>query len=285
VANENLRGALERAGLTDEQFADIVQVDPRTVQRWLSGRAPYRRHRARIARALDLTELELWPNVNANVDTDPEVAADRPTHSAENVSLWTYLDDPNAPDPAALVADGEGPIDVLDSAAQGRVEDQFAASLLRYASAQRPVRILRREPTRSLLPLMGQPHIEIKIIDGWTSCWMLRTGETLFLTVNPGLDLDTPSLIVVEQRTANELFTRLTNDFEELWENHDNTLEDPDQLDDWLAEEPDEAELRSGPPPAAVSSADAPVSDLPPDRGSDPLAQRQRRRRWPNRAD
>jgi transcriptional regulator with XRE-family HTH domain len=283
VANENLRGALERAGLTDEQFAEIVQVDPRTVQRWLSGRAPYRRHRARIARALDLTEPELWPTVDADIAEDREAADDRPSRSAENVSVWTYLDDPAAPDVAALIEDGEGPIDVFDCAGWVQVDDEFASVLLQYASVQRPVRILRREPTRPLLPLIGQTHIEIKIIAGWNSGWMLRVGETLLSTFDPLLDADAPALIVLERSRANGLFTRLTKDFEELWQQHDNVLGDPDQLDDWLEEERDEDEQRAD-RPAPVSSADAPASDPRPDRGSDPPGPGGQRRRWPNRA-
>ena len=56
MENEHLRTAITHAGLTLEEFADIVQVDVKTVQRWLAGRTPYPRHRARVAGALDTTE-------------------------------------------------------------------------------------------------------------------------------------------------------------------------------------------------------------------------------------
>ncbi len=63
MADTNLKNALRRAGLTPEEFAEIVRVDPKTVQRWVAGTTtPYPRHRATIARALDLTEHELWPD-------------------------------------------------------------------------------------------------------------------------------------------------------------------------------------------------------------------------------
>jgi transcriptional regulator with XRE-family HTH domain len=69
LENEHLRTAITRAGLTLEEFADIVQVDVKTVQRWLAGRtAPYPRNRARVAGALDTTEHALWPNAVAGND-------------------------------------------------------------------------------------------------------------------------------------------------------------------------------------------------------------------------
>jgi DNA-binding transcriptional regulator YiaG len=37
MANENLEDALRSAGLTSEQFAQVIDVDPQTVQRWVSG--------------------------------------------------------------------------------------------------------------------------------------------------------------------------------------------------------------------------------------------------------
>jgi lambda repressor-like predicted transcriptional regulator len=62
LENEHLRTAITRAGLTLEEFADIVQVDVKTVRRRLAGRTPYPRHRTRVAGALDMTEHALWPD-------------------------------------------------------------------------------------------------------------------------------------------------------------------------------------------------------------------------------
>ncbi|MBV9363196.1 MAG: helix-turn-helix transcriptional regulator [Solirubrobacterales bacterium] len=53
MADTNLKDALRRAGMTPEEFAEVVGVDPKTVQRWVAGSTtPYPRHRATIARAL-----------------------------------------------------------------------------------------------------------------------------------------------------------------------------------------------------------------------------------------
>jgi DNA-binding transcriptional regulator YiaG len=47
LENEQLRTAITGVGLSLEEFADIVQVDVKTVRRWLAGRTPYSRHRIR----------------------------------------------------------------------------------------------------------------------------------------------------------------------------------------------------------------------------------------------
>ena len=63
MGNENLQNALQQAGLTIEAFARVINVDPKSVGRWVSGNTiPYPRHRQAIARALDLDEHELWPD-------------------------------------------------------------------------------------------------------------------------------------------------------------------------------------------------------------------------------
>jgi transcriptional regulator with XRE-family HTH domain len=63
--NENLRRAMLRARLSEEDVAARLQVDPKTVRRWLEGRVPYLRHRWVLAGLLDANETDLWHEVNA----------------------------------------------------------------------------------------------------------------------------------------------------------------------------------------------------------------------------
>ena len=62
MENEQLRTAITRSGLSLDEFADTVQVDIKTVRRWLAGRTPYPQNRASVANALDTTEHALWPD-------------------------------------------------------------------------------------------------------------------------------------------------------------------------------------------------------------------------------
>lgn len=77
MANERLRGAMAAAPVTIDELAERVQVDPKTVQRWLAGRRPYARHRWAVAQAVDEDERYLWPpeGVAADVASTAEVVA------------------------------------------------------------------------------------------------------------------------------------------------------------------------------------------------------------------
>ena len=102
MENEHLRTAITRAGLTLEEFADIVQVDVKTVRRWLAGRTPYPRHRARVAGALDTTEHALWPDAVPAPTTLQRGRADDPW-PGDVVAGYGYATDPAAPNPVELL--------------------------------------------------------------------------------------------------------------------------------------------------------------------------------------
>ncbi|WP_188196790.1 helix-turn-helix domain-containing protein [Nonomuraea sp. SYSU D8015] len=62
MANERLRAALLQKGVSITDLANAIQVDPKTVERWITkGRAPYRKHRFAVASYLDTEETYLWP--------------------------------------------------------------------------------------------------------------------------------------------------------------------------------------------------------------------------------
>jgi transcriptional regulator with XRE-family HTH domain len=61
MANERLRAALLQQGETPESLAEFLGVDPKTVERWVGGRLPYRRHRYQLAARLKTGEEYLWP--------------------------------------------------------------------------------------------------------------------------------------------------------------------------------------------------------------------------------
>ena len=61
MANDRLRSAILAAGATIADLADLTGVDPKTVERWVGGRVPYRRHRYAIASRLGHDEDYLWP--------------------------------------------------------------------------------------------------------------------------------------------------------------------------------------------------------------------------------
>lgn len=86
--NENLCHALLQARLTEEDVAARLQVDPKTVRRWLEGRLPYLRHRWAIAAMLGADETDLWPQLRASRTRPDEVIAVYPHRDAVPLNTW-----------------------------------------------------------------------------------------------------------------------------------------------------------------------------------------------------
>ncbi|GIH28500.1 transcriptional regulator [Acrocarpospora phusangensis] len=62
MANERLRAALLERGVSVADLAAAIEVDPKTVERWITkGRAPYRKHRYAVSSHLGMEESYLWP--------------------------------------------------------------------------------------------------------------------------------------------------------------------------------------------------------------------------------
>jgi transcriptional regulator with XRE-family HTH domain len=92
--NENLRRAMLRARLSEEDVAARLQVDPKTVRRWLEGRVPYLRHRWVLASLLDADEADLWPEIhaaNAKRSRPAEIKAVYPHRQAMPAQAWHSL--------------------------------------------------------------------------------------------------------------------------------------------------------------------------------------------------
>ncbi|HZM76718.1 MAG TPA: helix-turn-helix domain-containing protein [Candidatus Limnocylindrales bacterium] len=62
MRNERLRSALLQRGISPAQLAEAIGVDPKSVERWIAGRQPYRRHRYEVATYLNVDEIFLWPD-------------------------------------------------------------------------------------------------------------------------------------------------------------------------------------------------------------------------------
>lgn len=74
MRNERLRGAMGKAGTTTDALADVVGVDPKTVERWLNGRTPHRRHRMAAARHLRTDDAYLWPDADGDRHSPADIA-------------------------------------------------------------------------------------------------------------------------------------------------------------------------------------------------------------------
>jgi transcriptional regulator with XRE-family HTH domain len=89
--NESLCRALLEARLSEEDIAVRLQVDPKTVRRWLEGRMPYPRHRWALAAMLGLDETALWPQLRSARSRPDDVQAVYPHLDAVPEGVWLRL--------------------------------------------------------------------------------------------------------------------------------------------------------------------------------------------------
>src|SRR3954451_21998499 len=86
-----LRRALAESRLREIDVAEALGVDPKTVQRWLSGRLPQPRHRWGLADLLERHEYDLWPQLAGSSPVGPEVHATYPHRGAVPREVWRQL--------------------------------------------------------------------------------------------------------------------------------------------------------------------------------------------------
>ena len=123
--NESLRRALLRARLSEEDVAARLEVDPKTVRRWLEGRVPYPRHRWLLATALGLDEADLWPQLSASRSRPQEVQAIYPHR--EDIPRETWL---------RLFGHAQERIDILASSALFLAADPEVMAILADRAAR-----------------------------------------------------------------------------------------------------------------------------------------------------
>lgn len=81
MPNERLRAALLERGVTPAELAEAIGVDPKSVERWIAGRTPYRRHRYAVATFLRGDEAYLWPDA---------LSRDQVANASENEIVNVY---------------------------------------------------------------------------------------------------------------------------------------------------------------------------------------------------
>jgi hypothetical protein len=249
-----------------DDLAGRVDVDIKTVGRWLSGRTPHPRHRAQVAQALASDEIELWPEAKpTRADEDP---------FKELAGAWPNSEQ-SAPDWLALLDSASEQIDLLDPTLHGIATEPGAVEQL-AAKATRGARVriliaaadsiylilhdqeLRLEPNPedsddrspgqqereqsidALQPLIGHPRIEIRGFLAGRPNTILRFDEQMLITLHLyGLARPQAPTLHLRRRQDDGLFDQLAGHFARIWE-HAEQLETDTDPDD-LADGPQEA--------------------------------------------
>jgi transcriptional regulator with XRE-family HTH domain len=90
-ANDALRRALADKRLRERDVAEALRVDPKTVQRWLSGRRPQPPHRWALAELTGVHEYDLWPEAGDGSGIRPEIVATWSMRSQVPRDVWHHL--------------------------------------------------------------------------------------------------------------------------------------------------------------------------------------------------
>ncbi len=274
MANDKLRVALRSAGLAPDDLAQIVEVDVRTVRRWLSGRTPYPRQRGKVARALDATEHELWPEIAA-APPSPQARA------SDMLAAYPAASDLGAPDWKLLMREVTNQVELLSDTlipilATPGVPELLAAK----ASYGCAVRILVSEPGPHLAPFVEKAGIEIRVLEVPAPYTIQRFDDQLLLTIHMlGQDAEQAPLLHLRRAASGGLFDRFAQHYNDLWEQDSQPIKPGLDLADDDEDEEDEEDEEDIENPESDPRVLAP--DQPAAGGDGPSAPRPRR--WPGR--
>lgn len=137
--NEALRNALAASGLTQLDIAAHLSVDPKTVEKWLAGRAPHPRTRITLAKLLGRAENDLWPKRSLPKRSEGATGEIRAVYPHQwAVPRYVWLE---------VFQQAEKCIDILDYSALFLAEDTGITSLLtQKADSNVNIRLLLRDP-------------------------------------------------------------------------------------------------------------------------------------------
>ena len=284
MANENFKNALDNAGVTVEQFAEIIEVDPKSVQRWVAGTTvPYPRNRAAIARALDTTAAQLWPEEARTPSRD---AADLdPDAVTEVVGSWGEETDPGAPDPVALISQAHGRVDVYDGTYVVRRMPGLVEELRRRGDDGCDVRVLSDAPTRVLERVLGHEHIELRF-GGGGGYLLVRAADVMLVTFDLSAEgARAQPVMRLQRRVDGGMFDRLAGNFDAGWANPDAVITNRAELAVHLsnAEEELHADWEAPTPGVPAPQADHPSQPSAEPPAAPPAERPASGRRWPRR--
>jgi transcriptional regulator with XRE-family HTH domain len=217
--NETFCRALLRVGLTEEDLATRLGVDPKTVRRWVEDRAlPYRRHRWALAALLDTAETDLWPQLRSAQPRADEVVAVYPHLSTMPSEVWLHL-----------FRWAQHEISLLDDPRQPLVSDHDAIAILaEQARAGIRVRIClgdsggTRADERNVLaryaPLRESGEVEIRLHQGVAYSFIYRADDHLLAVQRAyGVPAGEAPVLHLKRTTGGDMFTTYIESFECTW--------------------------------------------------------------------
>lgn len=238
MTNERLRAAFKRTGLTPDGAARQLEVDPKTVQKWLGGRVPHPRHRWSVCQLVDENEQYLWPGASRSSSGDSgsteEILQAFPRRASVESSRWRSLIDQGVRQidilgytiyflPEQIPEFVDVLQDKCESGCQVRLvlaDPDCEQVRLREEEEQQPITIVARIRTslRSFEPLFDNPNAEIRLQRAPLYNSIYRFDDEMFVTphlyATPG---HSAPLLHLRRLAPKGMFDRFTSHFDQLW--------------------------------------------------------------------
>ena len=238
MSNERLRAALQKQRLSTSAVAARMEVDPKTVGRWLAGRVPHPRHRYSLAELLEADEEYLWPTAARDSSSASGAAA-------ELIDAFPYRADVDPAHWWSMITGARQQIDLLgftlyflpqqhprlievltekaESGCHIRLvladpDSQYV--LLRDQEEQDPITLVARIETslRALRPLVEAGAADLRFQDAPLYSSVFRFDDQMFVTphlfATPG---NRAPLLHLRRLGPNGLFSRFAAHFEAIW--------------------------------------------------------------------
>lgn len=150
MGNERLRATMTERGMTAQALANVVEVDAKTVERWVNTeRVPYARTAVRVGMALEVDPVALWPTLRrgrVGKSIPPDVVAVYGQRAEVPPAMWRDF-----------FAQATTHIDILVYAANHLHESVpgFGPMLATKARAGVPIRVALGDPSAPNIALRG----------------------------------------------------------------------------------------------------------------------------------
>ncbi|WP_331231256.1 DUF5919 domain-containing protein [Georgenia wangjunii] len=237
MGNERLRAAMAACGMNSAALAERVEVDPKTVERWISsGRTPYRAHRWKVAQVLGVDLAHLWP----------EAENGRPAQrasAAEFVAIYPNRGFVPAPTWTDLVTGAEETVDLLVYAGLFWFDahPDLSKALIERAEAGVRVRLLFGDPespavasrgaeegidmpsrvrmTLSLAaPLLSHGGIEIRLHATTLYASIYQADDVMLVNTHVyGAPAAHSPVVHIQRVPEGRLFAHYAESFERVW--------------------------------------------------------------------
>jgi hypothetical protein len=228
------------AGLALDEVAAAVEVDPKTVERWvMTGRVPHRAHRRLTAQLVGRDEAYLWPetidDARSQRASEAELVSFYPSRAAVPVPLWQSLLEGATAAVEILVYAGQFLIDAhpdLPGLLADKARSGTAVRLLLGDPACEAVRRRGEEEgigadlaarirlsLAGLRPALAGSGVEIRLHDSTLYCSTYRFDDDIFVNTHVlGAPAAHAPVLHLRRTPGGRLFEQYLAGFEKAWQ-------------------------------------------------------------------